>query len=163
MEVIVMHSTASLILSYNSFPSLPPLTPLPSYFSYKKRPQQHRKRDINITIVDVLKIALQIRKRNIQVTGIPPQEAKRLLIPQPSGSYDIVGTIKEVLGTCRSLNCTIDNKHPSLISNFIDQHGLPFLLQTIAHHTEHKVVTELLEMVELMSTQPNLFFAPVLV
>ena len=41
-----------------------------------------------------------------------------------SYATDFAGTVKEVLGTCVSIGCTIDGEHPTKVQAKIDSHEL---------------------------------------
>lgn len=65
------------------------------------------KHDGNITLADVIAIARQMRPRSM--------------------ARELSGTVKEILGTCLSVGCTVDGKSPVELQKEIDngEHDIP--------------------------------------
>lgn len=78
-----------------------------------KEPPRDRKKvknvkhDGNITLADVIAIARQMRPRSM--------------------ARELSGTVKEILGTCLSVGCTVDGKSPVELQKEIDngEHDIP--------------------------------------
>ena len=56
--------------------------------------------DGNLTLDQVIEIARKMRHRSM--------------------ARELAGTVKEILGTCFSVGCTIDDQHPSDVQKAID-------------------------------------------
>ena len=61
--------------------------------------------DGNITLDQVIEIARQMRERSM--------------------ARDLAGTVREILGTCFSIGCTVNNQHPRELSKLIKDGEVP--------------------------------------
>ena len=65
-----------------------------------RKKEKHRKHNGNITIDDVIEIARTMRERSM--------------------AKNLVGTVKEILGTANSVGCTVDKQVPKDVQQKID-------------------------------------------
>merc|ERR1719473_2246470 len=70
-----------------------------------KKKEKEIQHDGDITFADLMKIAEQMRSRSM--------------------AKDMAGTVKEILGTCRAIGCTIDGEDPEDWTEKINDEGLP--------------------------------------
>merc|ERR1712196_531919 len=70
-----------------------------------KKKEKEIQHDGDITFADVLAIAKQMAPRSM--------------------AKDMAGTVKEILGTCRAIGCTIDGEDPEDWTEKINDEGLP--------------------------------------
>ena len=92
----VVPSAAALIIRHRKEP----------YKSRKEKAGGETIHDGNITIENVIEVARTMRHRSLAKT--------------------FAGTVKEILGTCYSVGCTVDGEHPSTLQERIDDGELTF-------------------------------------
>jgi len=98
--------------------------------NYRTRPKVNHR---NITLAHLLQIAAHCRNRKAQLLefGFSALEISEGLI-RDSGSVGFLGTVKEVLGTCVSMNCTIENIPAKQVLELIEEFGDGFVMQMVA-------------------------------